>query len=128
MLRFFGSNCVGFFDQVQILIGIYSKIAFTFKTQIVYSHDFTKKRNTIFFVNTHLEAAVKYMLTKHRTKSRVPWETLAVREKCADMKTASKCNRKNPTDTKALKLKKAQNELATLYLKEQTRVHRKSER
>ena len=36
------------------------------------------------------------------------------------MKTASKCNRKNPTNTNALKLKKAQNELATIYLKEQT--------
>ena len=34
------------------------------------------------------------------------------------MKTASKCNRKNPTHT--LKLKKAQNELANIYLKEQT--------
>ena len=36
------------------------------------------------------------------------------------MKTTSKCNRKNPTNTNALKLKKAQNELANIYLKEQT--------
>ena len=36
------------------------------------------------------------------------------------MKTASKCNRRNPTNTNALKFKKAQNELATIYLKEQT--------
>ena len=36
------------------------------------------------------------------------------------MKTASKCNRKNPTNTNALKLKKAENELASIYLKEQT--------
>ena len=50
----------------------------------------------------------------------VPWETLAVREKCADVKTASKRNRKNPTNTNALKLKKAQNEFASIYLKEQT--------
>ena len=49
------------------------------------------------FVNAHLEAAAKYIPTKHKTKSRVPWETLVVREKRADMKTASKCNRKNPT-------------------------------
>ena len=35
------------------------------------------------------------------------------------MKTASKCNRKNPTNTNTLKLKKAQNELANLFLKEQ---------
>ena len=33
------------------------------------------------FVNAHLEAAAKYIPTKPRTKSRVPWETLAVREK-----------------------------------------------
>ena len=72
------------------------------------------------FVNVRLEAAAKYIPTKHRTKSRVPWETLAVREQRADMKTASKCNRKNPTNTNALKLKKAQNELASIYLKEQT--------
>ena len=72
------------------------------------------------FVNTHLEAAVNCIPTKPRTKYRVPWETLAVREKRADMKTASKCYRKNPTNTNALKLKKAQNELASIYLKEQT--------
>ena len=36
------------------------------------------------------------------------------------MKTASKRNRKNPTNTNALILKKAQNELANIYLKEQT--------
>ena len=71
------------------------------------------------FVNTHLEAAAKYIPTQHRTKSRVPWETLAITEKCADMKTVSKCNRKNPTNTIALKLKKAQNELASIFLKEQ---------
>ena len=43
-----------------------------------------------------------------------------VREKRADIKTASKCNKKNPTSANALKLKKAQNELASIYLKEQT--------
>ena len=56
---------------------------------------------------------------KQRTKPRVPWETLVVRKKLADVKTTSKCN-KNPTNTNALKLKKAQNELANIYLKEQT--------
>ena len=71
-------------------------------------------------INAHLEAAAKYIPAKHRTKSTVPWETLAVREKRADVKTASKCNRKNPTNINALKLKKAQNELASIYLKEQT--------
>ena len=36
------------------------------------------------------------------------------------MKTTSKCNRKNSTNTNTLKLKKAQNEFANIYLKEQT--------
>ena len=36
------------------------------------------------FINAHLEEAAKYIPAKHRTKSRVPWEILAVREKCAE--------------------------------------------
>ena len=72
------------------------------------------------FVNAHLEAGANCIPTKPRTKYRVSWETLAVREKCADMKTVSKCYRKNPTNTNALKLKMAQNELATIYPKQQT--------
>ena len=36
------------------------------------------------------------------------------------MKTTSKFNRRNPTNINALKLKKAQNELVNVYLKEQT--------
>ena len=72
------------------------------------------------FINAYIEAAAKYIPTKKEKKSRVPWETLAVREKHADVKAASKCNRKNPTNTNARKLKMAQNELASIYLKEQT--------
>ena len=72
------------------------------------------------FFNAHLEAAAEYIPIKQRTKSRVPWETLAVREKRSDVKTTSKSNRKNPTNTNALKLKKEQNELANIYLEEQT--------
>ena len=72
------------------------------------------------FVNAHLEAAAKYIPTKIKTKYRVPWETLAVREKRALVKTASKNNRKNPTNTNALKLKTAQYQLAGIYIKEQT--------
>ena len=37
------------------------------------------------FVNVHLEAAAEFVPTKHRTKYRVPWETLAVREKRANL-------------------------------------------
>ena len=58
--------------------------------------------------------------TKIKTKYRVPWETLAVREKRALVKTASKNYRKNPTNTNALKLKTAQYQLAGIYIKEQT--------
>ena len=43
-----------------------------------------------------------------------------MRGKHADVKTAYKCNRKNPTNTNALKLKKVQNEFANIYQKEQT--------
>ena len=71
------------------------------------------------FVSAHLEAAAYCISTKQRVKHRVPWETLAVRTKYADMKTASKCNMGDPININALKLKKAQNELANIYLNEQ---------
>ena len=70
------------------------------------------------FVEAHLEAASKRIPTKPRTKYRVPWETLAVREKRALVKTASKSYRKNPTNTNARKLEKAQYQLAGIYLEE----------
>ena len=66
------------------------------------------------FVNAHLEVA------KPRTKYRVPWERSAVRKKRAQVKTASKSYRKNPKNTNARKLKKAQYQLAGIHLKEQT--------
>ena len=72
------------------------------------------------FVNAHLEAAAKYIPTKIKTKYRVPYKTLAVREKRALVKTASKNYRKNPTNTNALKLKTTQYQLAGIYIKEQT--------
>ena len=72
------------------------------------------------FVNAHLEAAAKCIPTKPRTKYRAPWETLAVREKRAHVKTASKSYRKNSTNTNARILKKAQYQLAGIYIKEQT--------
>ena len=72
------------------------------------------------FVEAHLEAASKGIPTKPRTKYRVPWETLAVREKRALVKTASKSYQKNPTNTNAQKLEKAQYQLAGISLKEQT--------
>ena len=72
------------------------------------------------FVNAHLEATAKCIPTKPRTKYRVQRETLAVREKRALVKTASKSYRKKPTNTNARKLKKARYQLAGIYLKEQT--------
>ena len=72
------------------------------------------------FVYALLEAAANCIPTKPRTKYRVPWETLAVRDKRVHVKTASKSYRKNPTNTNALKLKKTQNQLASICLKEQT--------
>ena len=71
------------------------------------------------FIEAHLEAASKCIPTKPRTKYRVHWETSEVREKRALVKTASKSYRKNPTNTNARKLEKAQYQLAGIYLKEQ---------
>ena len=72
------------------------------------------------FVNAHLEVAAECIPTKQRAKPRVPWGTLTVRKKRANVKTASKCKMRNPTNINVLKLKNAQNELANIYLKEQT--------
>ena len=71
------------------------------------------------YENAHLKTAAECIPTKQRTKPRVPWETLAVRKKRADVKIASLCNRRNPTNINAQKLK-AQNEITNVYLKEQT--------
>ena len=71
------------------------------------------------FVNAYLEAAAECIPTKQRAKPRVPWKTLTVRKKRADVKTASKCNRRKVTNINPKKLK-AQNELTNKYLKEQT--------
>ena len=69
------------------------------------------------FVEAHLKAASKCIPTKPRTKYRVLWETSLV--KTSLVKTASKSYRKNPTNTNARKLEKAQYQLAGIYLKEQ---------
>ena len=71
------------------------------------------------FINAHVEAAIECIPTKLRTKYRVPWETLAVRKKGDNVKTTFLCNKRNPTNVKAQKLKKAQSELINAYQKEQ---------
>ena len=80
------------------------------------------------FVNAHREAAEKCILTKPRTKHRVPWETLAVREKRAHVKTASKSYRKNPTSTNAIKLKKSTRSISRHISERTDRIHSKSNR
>ena len=72
------------------------------------------------FVNGHLEVAAEFIPTKQRAKLRVPWDTLALTRKSKDVKIASLDNRMDPTNINSQKLKKAQNELTNVYLKEQT--------
>ena len=45
--------------------------------------------------------------------------TLAIRKKQENVKTASSCNKRNPTNANAQKLKKVQKELFKTYQKEQ---------
>ena len=68
---------------------------------------------------THTSRRQRSVFQQNRTKYRVPWETVAVREKRALVKTATKSYQKNPTISNARKLKKAQYQLAGIYLKEQ---------
>ena len=49
--------------------------------------------------------AAECIPTKQRAKPRAPWETLVVRKKYAAVKTASLCNRRNPTNISTQKLK-----------------------
>ena len=73
------------------------------------------------FVNAHLEAAEKWIPTKLKTKYRVPCETLAVREKRALVKTASKNYGKKPNKHKCPKTKNGTILISRyIYIKEQT--------
>ena len=72
------------------------------------------------FVNAHEEAAAEYIPTKQRAKTRVPWGTLRLEKSMQAWKLLPKPIRRNPTNINALKLKKAQNEFANIYPKEQT--------
>ena len=80
------------------------------------------------FVNAHLEAAAKYIPTKIKTKYRVPWETLAVREKRALVKTASKKLSKKPNKHKCLKTKNGTISISRHIYKGTDRIHSKSDR
>ena len=56
------------------------------------------------FVNAHIEVEAECIPTKLRAKHWVPWETLAVKKKRDDVKTASLYNKRNPTNANAQKL------------------------
>ena len=59
---------------------------------------------------THGSAA-KYIRTKLKVKLRVSSESFAIRKKRDVVKTSHLCNKRNPTNANAQKLKKAQTEL-----------------
>ena len=80
------------------------------------------------FVNAHLEAAAKCIPTKLKTKYRVPWETLAVREKRALVKTASKNYQKKTNKQKCLKTKNGTISISRHIYKGTDRIHSKSDR
>ena len=80
------------------------------------------------FVNAHLEAAAKYIPSKLKSKYRVPWETLAVREKRALVKTASKKLSKKPNKHKCLKTKNGTIPISRHIYKGTDRIHSKSDR
>ena len=80
------------------------------------------------FVKAHLEAASKCIPIKPSAKYRVPWETLAVREKCALVKTASKSYRKNPTNSNAQKSRKGTISINRHISKRTDGIHTKSDR
>ena len=56
--------------------------------------------------NAHQETAAECIPIKQRSKQRVALETIVVGTKRANVKTASKYNRRNPTNINAPKLKK----------------------
>ena len=67
-----------------------------------------------------MEAVAECIPTKLRSKHRLPWETITVKNKRDNVKTPPLCNKKNPSNTDTQKLKKAQSKLTSTYLKEQT--------
>ena len=74
------------------------------------------------FVNAHLEAAANCIPTKHKTKYRVPWETLALREN--SLPKLSKKNNKR----KCSKNKNGTISISMHIYKGTDRIHSKSDR
>ena len=71
------------------------------------------------YINSHIVAAGECIPTKLRAKHKVTWKTIAVRKKHHNLKTASLCNERRPSNAKSLKLKKPQKVLINTYQKEQ---------
>ena len=63
------------------------------------------------FLSAQIEVAAKCILTTPRTKCRLYWEAIAIREKQDDMRKASLLNKRNPTNANVQELKKAKREL-----------------
>ena len=80
------------------------------------------------FVNAHFEAAAKYIPTKLKTKYRVPWETLAVREKRANSENSLQKLSKKPNKHKCLKTKNGTISISRHIYKGTDRIHSKSDR
>ena len=80
------------------------------------------------FVNAHLEAAAKYIPTKIKTKYRVPWETLAVREKTCTSENSLQKLSKKPNKHKCLKTKNGTISISRHIYKGTDRIHSKSDR
>ena len=103
------------YTHIHVLTSIY-----THPCTLFYIHT---SMYTLLYTHIHVHSSIYTLLYTHiyffRTKYRVPWETLAAREKRTLVKTASKSYQKNPTNTNARKLEKAQHQLTGIYLKEQ---------
>ena len=67
------------------------------------------------FITAFIEAAAEYISTKPRVKCRIPWDSVAIREKRDSTKMASLLNKRNPTNVHAQKLQKAPRELVNTY-------------
>ena len=72
------------------------------------SETYTSNEEYENFVNAHIETSAECIPTKTRAKHRVPQETLAVRKKRDNVRTASLFNEKKPTNSNVQKHKKAQ--------------------
>ena len=70
------------------------------------------------FVKAHMEAAAaaaECIPTNLSAKYKTSWETFTVKKKRDNVKTASLCNKTNPTNANTKELKKAQSELINAY-------------